>query len=663
MVGPFWRRRPEIQASFDRRVAWFREAIQGSNTGEIRGAGVIERAHRPASVGGMKTQFALRRPLAHAAALLGLYAAQSFAAPGDLDWNFGLQGRTFVDFQDTFEYANDIVSLPDGRLLLAREVVNFPIRDAFSVVRLTANGSLDMNFGNSGRAFVVMAGTRRGVTLDVLPLASRKIIAAGYTSDEGGLATTYGLARYQEDGAVDTTFGQGGYVTGNPNSGGAWFSAVVELPDGRLVAAGTACTLSNVCDMAFARFNANGSIDSSFGNGGQVVLDFFGVRKDDSANNLVLLSDGKLVASGSAIDFGGTRHVAMVRLLSDGTLDATFGTGGRVSEATVGIEWVVESGLQRLGDGRLVMAGQARDDTGECSIVVSRYNADGSADLTFGTAGVTRLSVGSCDGEGATALESEPGGAVLVGYVDPRYLDARVARLAPDGMLDETYGRSGTAIIDVGFSVSSYADTSNGVNLVRQNDGKIALTTSDRFDWWEGGTYFTVARIGNGEGVPGHIGFTYSYASFKEGESTTHTVRRTGGSAGIVSVTIDVRDNGSSGTAADVRLSASELIWLDGETADKTITVEALHDGRSEGVETLTIALTNATGGAGYAGAALYVGIEDLDPPPPPPPSNPNGPVVPASSNGGGALGWLTVFALALAATGRIARRNRGESH
>src|SRR5262245_65102832 len=85
---------------------------------------------------------------------LSLLCGPLFAAPGDLDSTFGTGGRAFVDFAGVWEGANAIVELTDGKLLVAREVVNFPSVDDFSVVRLTTTGSLDPTFASNGLTFV-----------------------------------------------------------------------------------------------------------------------------------------------------------------------------------------------------------------------------------------------------------------------------------------------------------------------------------------------------------------------------------------------------------------------------------------------------------------------------------------------------------------------------
>jgi len=146
----------------------------------------------------------------------------------------------------------------------------------------------------------------------------------------------FALARYNSDGTLDTTFGTGGKVTTGfvdtvfgPISGSAY--SLLLQPDGKIVLAGYA-NLKGGESFALARYNANGTLDAGFGTGGKVSTDFdpSGQGSFAFAYSIALQQDGKIVAVGEST-INGQRDFALARYNSNGSLDAGFGTGGKLN--------------------------------------------------------------------------------------------------------------------------------------------------------------------------------------------------------------------------------------------------------------------------------------------------------------------------------------------
>src|SRR2546422_5964863 len=154
-------------------------------------------------------------------------------------------------------------------------------------------------------------------------------------------------------GDLDTTFGAGGKVTTDFAGSGDEANALVRQSDGKLVAAGGAVT-GGPDNFALVRYNADGSLDTTFGVGGKVTTDF--AHDADEAVALVQQSDEKLVAAGSAFT-GNFYDFALVRYNANGSLDTTFGTGGKVTTAFGGSAHAFA--LVQQSDGKLVAAGAA----------------------------------------------------------------------------------------------------------------------------------------------------------------------------------------------------------------------------------------------------------------------------------------------------------------
>ena len=158
--------------------------------------------------------------------------------------------------------------------------------------------------------------------------------------------------RYNGDGTVDTSFGSAGKVLtpiGTPYNS---IGAVVLQPDGKLVAAGYAKVGNYV--FALVRYNADGSLDTSFGNAGKVTT---ALGTEDSAQALVLQPDAKLVAAGYTWN-GSKYDFALARYNSDGSFDSSFGAGGTVKTA-VGASYDLAYALRVQPDGKLVAAGKS----------------------------------------------------------------------------------------------------------------------------------------------------------------------------------------------------------------------------------------------------------------------------------------------------------------
>jgi len=271
-----------------------------------------------------------------------------------------------------------------------------------SATSSAAPGSLDTTFGAGGKVTTSFSGSADMNALVVQP--DGKLVAAGWDASQ----SAFGLARYNTNGSHDSTFGTGGTVSTPIGVDTYGASALVLQSDGKLVAAGDAWKDTVDADFAVVRYNANGSLDTAFGTGGKVTTSF-GSEEDD-AYALVVQPDGKLVAAG--VVFNGVRwDFALARYNTDGSLDTTFGTGGKVT-TPVGSAGDYVNALVFQSDGKLVAAGNTEASTRD--FVVVRYNATGTLDTTFGTGGKVTTAVGTGD-DVAFALALQPDGNLVAG--------------------------------------------------------------------------------------------------------------------------------------------------------------------------------------------------------------------------------------------------------
>jgi uncharacterized delta-60 repeat protein len=219
-----------------------------------------------------------------------------------------------------------------------------------------------------------------------------------------------------------------------------------------------------------------GSLDLTFGTGGEVLTDFGGT---DTTAKVLVQGDGKIVAVGTTTT-SSTSHFALARYNSDGSLDATFGTGGKITGPAG-----TASGATLDANGNIIVAGQ--DFTTE--FIVARFTATGALDNTFGTSGVVATAVTNAHGA-SVAIQPTDGKIVLAGYdagaPPSSFSTIDVIRYNVNGTLDTTFGSGGIANAGTGRVTNQ---------VVIQTDGKIAVAGNDERGMTFSNTAFFVKRI------------------------------------------------------------------------------------------------------------------------------------------------------------------------
>jgi uncharacterized delta-60 repeat protein len=352
--------------------------------------------------------------------------------------------------------------LSNGNLLVGGATSNGHDED-FALARYTPGGALDPTFGTSGKVATNIQGDdlMHGIAVQ----SDGKIVAVGQSSfrySNGYLSTEFAVVRYNANGSLDTTFGkagkQGGIVltdfgtSHNPVPSGA--GGVAIQPDGKIVVVGSGGPAETY--IAIVRYNANGSLDTTFGNGGKII--------DTTGNNaglgtIKLMADGSFLATGRL--YGG---FLVARYLSNGAPDPSFATNGKfTAPSDIGFG---AGDAALTPDGHIVAAG---------GDLLYRLDSGGNPDPTFGNNGQVSLTsfpalYNSYGGPVIhdMALQSD-GRAVLVGEWDGyphSVLAEQLLRFNTDGSLDSTFGSGGSVHTSIGYS-----NFANSVSI--QSDGKI----------------------------------------------------------------------------------------------------------------------------------------------------------------------------------------------
>lgn len=386
------------------------------------------------------------------------------AKPGDFDPSFGISGKQSTDLSGD-DGVQAISLQPDGKILVTG-YKNSNGSGTLALARYNADGSLDAGFGSGGKLLTtnpLMLG-RGGSPMTLQP--DGKIVLAGHVTPGSSLLDgDFALTRYNADGTLDTGFGSGGILT-TRFAGASAADAVALQPDGKIVAIGYSPLNpgNSEINFAVARYNPDGTLDSGFGSGGKLTTDIDGAN--DYAHNISIQPDGKIVVVGTIVRFiappATSYGLALARYNSNGTLDTSFGSGGKLSVFSDDAVITGDSAVFQP-DGKIIVSS---------SNGLIRFRSDGSRDMDFGANGIVIGVIGPLalqkDGKIVTAMPSARGTDLF----NLKY-DFALGRYNSDGSLDTSFG-------DGGKLITSFGDTSYAGALALQADGKIIAAGTNR---------------------------------------------------------------------------------------------------------------------------------------------------------------------------------------
>ena len=370
---------------------------------------------------------------------------------GGLDTTFNAPNGAVTfdsDSNGSDGYAMEIQA--DGKIVVVGRI--YGDTTSAVVLRYNNDGTLDNSFGTNGIVMYSVNGWNAVSAVALQP--DGKIVVAGATYDG-----TYGevaVSRFNADGTLDNSFGTDGLVTYNSNWG-AEGNAVAIQPDGKIVVAGG--SYNGLDSVLVLRYNADGTLDNSFGTNGRVTYTDIGWTHGYA---MAIQPDGKIVVAGTGY-YDDTTSALILRYNTDGSLDNSFGTNGLATYSDDAEDYGNAMAIQP--DGKIVVAG--RNYNGAIgAVLVLRYNADGTLDNNFGTSGVVNYTDGSSSYGSAVAVQPD-GKTVVVGqtYDGTAVL---VLRYGADGIPDNTFGAQGVVTYNSGA----------GAAVAIQPDGKIAVAGS-----------------------------------------------------------------------------------------------------------------------------------------------------------------------------------------
>ena len=314
-----------------------------------------------------------------------------FAMPGNFDRSFGSRGKAKTSFGTASDKIFAIALQTDGKIVAAGASNDNSINAA--LVRYNTDGTLDESFGDGGKILLYINGSSE-IAYDVKIQSDGKIIIAGTKTSASGDSDFF-LARFNTDGSIDNGFGTNGFVFTNAGTAGDIIKSIaLQNVNGeeKIVAAGSMGSLSNA-NFVIARYNTNGTLDESFALGSGITFVSWG--NEDRAEAVAIQNIGgedKIVVGGKRrLDLGNGIYnddFALTRLNANGTMDLTFGNNGKVNTNFATSDIIRDIVIQKIGNSQKIVAG----GLGNNNFALARYNEDGSLDSTFGIQGKVQTS-------------------------------------------------------------------------------------------------------------------------------------------------------------------------------------------------------------------------------------------------------------------------------
>lgn len=396
--------------------------------------------------------------------LLSGTSAWAQLVPGKVDSTFGINGRVKTDIGGRDNAPVGMGLQQDGKIIVVQNYVDTILgRIQYCVVRYLDNGRIDTSFQDRGMLKAPSSLNEGYRASCVLVLPDGKIILAGTYGS--GTGHKWFVARYHINGKVDSSFGTNGRVNISWGTGTGMVHKIIRLRNGMLVAAGNFNQ-----DVALTRITANGVPDGSFGVNGLVRQSFSPFF--DFANDIKELPDSSLIAGG-VISMPNMMNgqFALLKYKRNGTLDSTFGMNG-TSVTTISSISEAISVIALQPDGK-ILAGGSTIISNVQHVALMRFNINGTLDNTFGSGGKITAPLGS-NAVPTAKIIMLPNGKILLAadssdhIAAPKSLYLSLLVFNPDGTPDNSFGNGGRIHSKIGFY-------NTPIDMVQQADGKIIV--------------------------------------------------------------------------------------------------------------------------------------------------------------------------------------------
>ena len=334
-----------------------------------------------------------------------------FNANGTLDTGFDGDGKVLTPFgAGSSGQGMQVFINAEGKIIMGATVY-LSDTSHFAVVKYNTNGSLDTSFDGDGKALTSLGNWQDYSTINsIARLPDGKFLMACTTGDYNLEATGFVLKKFNSDTTPDTGFGTGGVVSTTLGMSLNEVNAAAVTTDGTIFAVGSSRyeAFNNLSDFAIAKYDSSGNLDATLDADGKLITTF--EKGNDRVKTLLVLPNDKIIAVGTSAyrqaNNAYITDIALSKYNSDGSLDTTFGTSGKVlSNFDDHRNTVVTAALQ--ADGKILVINSYWISYNTYELI--RYNANGSLDTQFGTNGKVVLA------EPGTILYQPDGKIIIAG--------------------------------------------------------------------------------------------------------------------------------------------------------------------------------------------------------------------------------------------------------
>ena len=273
------------------------------------------------------------------------FALARYSADGTLDTSFSDDGKLTVDIGTYNDYGYSVAVQGDGKILLAGQ--SDSTTSDFGLLRYNSDGSPDDSFGGGDGIVTTDILSASDSANSVTLQADGKILVSGKSNND------FAVVRYDVDGSLDFSFGGGdGIVITDIDGGTDVGKSLTVQPDGKILVAGQSYNGSDF-DFALVRYDADGLLDTSFSTDGKLTTDIG--LDNDYAHSVTVQADGKILMAGSSND-----NFALIRYNANGTLDTSFNGTGKLTTDIGSTDTGYSVTVQP--DGKILVAGTSGGD-------------------------------------------------------------------------------------------------------------------------------------------------------------------------------------------------------------------------------------------------------------------------------------------------------------
>jgi len=395
-------------------------------------------------------------------------AIARYLANGNVDNNYGTNGKIITGLAFFINDGNNLIVQPDGKIVIAAVKINLNAPETIGIERYTADGIPDSSFGTNGQVVMTFGSASSWPSSIALKPDGKFVISGRYSATS---SSQIAVAQYNTDGTLDTSFDTDGKVIASFGTGTSAVARQLSISAaGKIKIAGIVGS-----NFALLQYNANGSLDTSFDGDGRILTPLTANEQFYQTNSIVMQPDGKYLLIINPQSLSPSSNFLIRRYNADGTMDTSFGTSGTVQTTfDTGLNEAKAAAV--LPNGEIVVAGQAQPlDLGYTDFAVAQYNSNGMADVSFNTDGKVTTAFEKGNDLLSHLLVLPNDELITIGTTEHGqrntsfFKDIVLSKYHSDGSLDTAFGNFGKVLSVFENNLNQVATAS------LQPDGKIIL--------------------------------------------------------------------------------------------------------------------------------------------------------------------------------------------